>query len=345
MVYRDKELLQDVFTKERWMVTLARFVQVLRVNIFVSDSVGRPIIHPCEMSRSEEYGCRILMRVFGLGGIQEVGGRFIERFSPFGDYFEYKSNLALHVFAIPLKIYGRVVAYMIVGPVIMNKRLADEEYIELAQKVGISQEGILNEVHGIRAVSYIAINAILDLLGAITKDFIEIGLENRRLKRMHFQKDVLPKAIMESAVGLSKQINFDELLVFVLDVALRLTGAESGSIMIFEKDSKDMMVRVSRGLSDEWVKKARVRMGEGVAGMAAKENRCYVLHGQRGDEAVRHFLKRPEIRESIVLPIAQHNRVYGVLNLHSKSEKSRIEDNSGYLVSLSKLLSTAVASQ
>lgn len=343
MGYYDKEqLLRDVFTKDRWMVPLERFIQVLRINLFIVDSHGSPVIHPCEMSRSEEYGCRILTRVSGLDVLKENGNQFIKSFSPFGEYFEYKSNLSLNAFAIPLNLYGRVVAYLVVGPVVMNKRLGDEEYLALADKYAISQEGLLDEIRGIRAVSYVAMNGILDLLSAIASDFIEIGLENRRLKKARLNKELLPEEITQAAQGMYKQIHLDELLVSVLDVALNLTGAEAGSIMVFEKNMEDMMIRVSRGLSDEWVKNARVKIGEGVSGMAAKENRCYILHGQQGSEEIKPFLNRPDIKEAIVLPIAHHNRVYGVINLHSKRDNSRIEDNSGYLVGLSKLVSTAV---
>lgn len=341
---QDQQLVQDIFSKERWMVPLERFIQVLRINIFVVNNIGHPIIHPCGTSRGEVYGCRILTRFLGLDKIEEGDG-FFDKFSAYGDYLEHQSKMSLHAFAIPLKVYGRIVAYMIVGPVIMGKRLEDKEYLDLAEGAGLLQKGLLDEIRGLKAVSHVAMNAVLDLLAAITKDFIEIGLENRRLRKTRIQKFSVPKTVAKAAEGLYKQIHFDELLVSVLDVALRLTGAEVGSIMIFDKDSKEMMIRVSRGLTDDWVRKARARMGEGVAGIAAKENRCFIMHGKKGGEEVQPFLNRPDIKESIVMPISHHNRVFGVLNLHSKKENSRIEDNSGYLVSLSKLLSTAVFTQ
>jgi len=344
MADSDKVLLQEVISKDKWIVPLERFIQVLRINIFVVDDKGVPVIHPCGTSRSDEYGCRILTRFLSLEQVQN-GGNFLKQFSAYGDYLECCSDLKLHSFAIPLKVYGRIVAYMIVGPVIMNKRLSNEEYFQRAEQRGLLAEELLNELGGVRVVSYVAMNAILDLLAAITRDFIEISLENRRLKKMRFQKEVLPKAITEAAEGLYREIHVDELLISVLDVALKLTNAEVGSIMVFDKGSKEMMIRVSRGLSDECVKNTRARVGEGVAGMAAKENRCFILHGQKsGNNRLEQFLKRPEIKESMVVPISHQNRVFGVLNLHSKLEGSRIEMNAGYLMSLSKLLSTAVFS-
>ena len=343
MQEKDQQLLLDIFSKDHWLIPLERFIQVLRINIFVLDNSGRPIIHPCGTSRGEEFGCRILTNFLGLEDLDR-GEAFLRQFSAYGDYLEFRSPLDLHVFSIPLRVYGRIVAYLIVGPVIMNKRLSDEEYLERAGNFSLPREGLLDEISSVRVVSYVAMNAILDLLAAITKDFIDIGLENRRLKKARVQREVLPKEISQAAEGLHREIKFDELLVSVLDVALRLTGAEAGSIMVFEKGSREMAIRVSRGIDEERARSARVRMGEGVAGTAAQENRCFIIHGQKGDSRIQPYLKRSDIKESIVMPISHHRHVLGVMSLHSKKDNSRIEDNSGYLVGLSKLLSTAIFS-
>ncbi|HSV43733.1 MAG TPA: PocR ligand-binding domain-containing protein [Candidatus Bathyarchaeia archaeon] len=336
-------LMQDVFSKERWIVPLERFVQVLRMNIFVVDSLGKPLIHPCSTARAEEYGCRILTQVLGLDLAKDEN--FLHQFSVYGDYLEYRTNLDLHVFAIPLRVSGRVVAYLIVGPAIMNRRLSDDEYQELAKKTSLDEGAVMDQVRGVRVVSYVAMNAVLDLLAAITREFIDIGIENRRLRRLRFQKNVLPRSVTRTAEGLYREIHVDELLISVLDVAMRLTNAESGSIMVFDKEEEEMIVRVSRGLNEKWVREARCRIGEGIAGIAAQENRCFVMRGQAGDHRVLPYLKRPEIKESMVMPISQRNRVFGVINLNSKGSDSRIEANAGYLVGLSRLLSAAVFSE
>lgn len=342
----DKKIVQDIFSKERWLLPLERFIQVLNINIFVVDASGDPIIHPCGTSRGEEYGCRILTSFLGFADEEERQRDFMSYFTPFGEYFEYQSPLGLHAFAIPLRVYGRIVAYMVVGPVIVGRRLKDEEFSAIAEREGLEIGDLLDQMGGVKAVSYLTVTAVLDLLAAITKDFIEIGLENRRLKKQGLlgPRALVSDSFVAEAETMYKRIHFDELLVSILDVALQLTKAEVGSIMIRDDKTDEMMIRVSRGLSDKWVKAARVKIGEGVAGIAAKKNRCFIMEGKNGSKEVAPFLQRPEITESIVMPIANENHVYGVISIHSKTGRSKIRDNSGHLVGLSKLLSTAVFS-
>jgi len=336
------DIKKDVFTKDRWIGALERFIQVLRLNIFVADTLGHPIIHPCEGLRSEEYGCRVLTRFLGLDR-EFGGGNFLEQFSPYGDYLEYRSDLDLHVFAIPLKLYGRVIAYAVVGPVIMSKRLSEQEYLARAKVLGMSLDGFLDELRGVRVLSYVAMSAILDLLATIIKDFIDIGLENRRLKKEKFKKNVLSDDFLDRVASLNKEIHVDELLVSVLDIALQLVHAEHGSIMVAEPETKELTVRVSRGLDEEVAREVRVKFGDGISGLAAKENRAFVISDQGVDERVSAHLKRPQIKESVVLPLSYHNRVFGVMNIHSEKEGSSVAENAGNLYSLSRLISSALA--
>ena len=77
----------------------------------------------------------------------------------------------------------------------------------------------------------------------------------------------------------------------LLDVALKMTNTECGSIMVVDQEKQgDLTIKVSRGLNEERVKNTRVRIGEGIAGLAAKENKPFVIHGQQGaTTGSRHF--------------------------------------------------------
>jgi GAF domain-containing protein len=140
---------------------------------------------------------------------------------------------------------------------------------------------------------------------------------------------------MESgSVSLSKVLNA------LLDVAFQVTSADLGSIMYANEDSSELSIRASRGLSAEIINNTRVKFGEGIAGIAAKEKRSFLISDKMDDNRLRPYLTRPNIRTSMVLPISVNNRIRGVMNLGTL-KKSTVNFNQETLEVAHKLVDLA----
>jgi hypothetical protein len=338
-----KKMIEGIIDRERWADVLGRFVQVLHINVFVVDAEGRLLVPPYRQGDQGMFGERFFSDSFrfDFSGQKE---NLVQRFEQHGVYLEIKDAFDFHAFAIPIKAQeNTALAYMVVGPVILNKRQECADYLNIASQLSISSDGLVDAIHEIRVVSFVTIKAILDLLSEVVKDIVQVNLEKQKLYQKRFNQDVLPKEIAEAAQDLYATIRLDELLVTILDVALNLTGAECGSIMLLDEKKGDLTMRVSRGLDEQNARNARVKIGQGIAGLVAKENIPLVISGTEGDKRIKHLLKRPEIKQSAVIPLAAQNRVFGILNLHTQKEAGAIEVDEVNLQHLSKLISTAIS--
>src|SRR3989338_4252095 len=335
-----RQLALKIINKEKWWDILSRFIDVLHINIFIVDRKGLTILPP----EKGKYGGRLLTeRSLGFHPAQEPA-EFLKKFEQYWSYLEYTSPLNLHQFAIPIGMGGEggPLGFMIVGPVILDKRLKSTEYEALAHGLNIPLEDFINEINGLRIVSNVMMNSILDLLYEIVKNNIELSSIKRHTQTEG--KEGFPERIKEAANDLYSTVCLDELLVTLLDLALKMTNTECGSIMVVDQEKQgDLTIKVSRGLKEEQVKNARVRIGEGISGLAAKENRQFVIHGQQGgDSRIEPFLQRPEIQHSLVMPLMAKRRIFGVLNLHTREAQCSIESNIENLRYLSNLLSSVV---
>lgn len=337
-----RQLALKVINKEKWWDILSRFIDVLHINIFIVDRKGLTILPPEE----GKYGGRLLTdRSLGFHPAQEAS-EFLKKFEQYGSYLEYASPLNLHQFAIPIHINGEggALGYMIVGPIILNKRLENAEYAALAREHNIPAQDFINEINGLRVVSNVMMNSILDLLYEIVKNNIELSGIKSEMRRQGEGKEGFSEEIKAAAKDLYSTVCLDELLVTLLDVALKMTNTECGSIMVVDQEKQgDLTIKVSRGLKEDRVKNTRVRIGEGIAGLAAKERKPFVIHGQEGkDNRIKPFLQRPEIQHSLVMPLMAKRRIFGVLNLHTREAHCNIENNIENLQYLSNLLSSVV---
>src|SRR3989338_6637382 len=286
------ELIGD---KDKWFDFLRRFVDVLRINIFIVDEEGRMLIPPYR-NGGRMYGGEFLASTFNFD-FSGKKSEFWKKFEKTGPYLEAKDVFDFRVFAIPLVVdKDHALAHIIVGPVILTKRLESEEYLKIANQLNLKNDRLWDVISEIRVISFVAIKGILDLLSVVFKDVVELNLEKKRLYATRFNRKILPKEISDAAQEMYMDIHLDELLVTILDMALNLTKDECGSIMVLDEKSGELTIKVSRGLGEGEVRRAPLKLGEGISGLSAQENVSFVISGGKVDSRIQHLLKRPEIK-------------------------------------------------
>lgn len=334
-----RKLSQKIINKDKWWDMLSRFIDVLRINIFIVDYEGRVVLPPEE----GKYGGGLLAdKRLGFDLIHD-SFEFHETFVAHGQFYESVNRYELHSYAIPIKVddtQEQTVAYMIVGPVILNKRMESARYKEYAAEYEVDEADLVDEISELRVVSNLMMNSILNLLSEIIKDNVELTMRQDEIEKGDRSPDSLSTSMKEVAQEIYSTVRIDELLATLLDVALKMTETECGSIMVVDEANGDLTIKVSRGLKMD-AQDSRLKMGEGIAGLAAKEKAHFFIEGNESDNRIIHLLRRPEIKHALVMPLISKNRVFGVLNLHTKREMSKIRDNFDNLQYLSKLLSSA----
>jgi hypothetical protein len=339
------QLSQELIDKDKWADVLRRFVDVLRINVFIVDNAGRVIIPPVyDRDNRGIYGARYLNLAFNFD-LNAAEPDILNNFKPHGLYLEARGLFDLYSFGVPIKIEkDNIIGCVIVGPVILNRRWDMDAYLQAAKEMNLAIDDFADVMHEIRVVSFVTIKAVFGLVAQVVKNITDLRLENIKLHQKRFKKDVLPGNILADVKDMYASIHLDELLVTVLDVALNITGAERGSIMLVDKEKGELNIQVARGIDKEKIMNTKVKLGEGIAGIVAQENRSFVISGMQAEERIKPFLTRPEIKQSAVVPLAVQNRVFGVLNLHTEQAEGKIEIDEKNLQHISRLISTALYS-
>jgi len=333
-----KKLIEEVLDKNKWKDIIDHFVEVLKINIFLVDFNGLVVVPP-----QSRLGWPLFERGALGGKLSDKKQNILDRFRKVGDYLEFRCVSGLQCFAVPITIeQTKTIIYLMVGPVILNRRENKEFYEQVAKTLKVRQEELWEAANELRVVSNLTMKSILDLLAQVGHEVIELNLEKKKLSQMRIDEQMLPTNVSEAAQEIYGRIHLDELLVTLLDIALKMTNAECGSIMVVE-EGDELVIKAARGLDEDRIQNARIKLGEGIAGIAAKENSCFVIHGMEGESRIKNYLARPDIQHAVVMPLSAKNRVFGVLNLHTKKVDHTLEglDNLQYL---SKLIVAAFQS-
>ncbi|RJP30396.1 MAG: GAF domain-containing protein [Actinobacteria bacterium] len=134
--------------------------------------------------------------------------------------------------------------------------------------------------------------------------------------------------------------SLDSLLGSILEGALEIMEATSGSIMLIEPPGSDkLVIKAAQGLRKEVVNKASCKVGEGIAGLVAERREGMLLLDDLMDSRLR---TRRKVTDALSVPIVEEGELLGVLNLNTKRDKAFGELDLFILNTLIKQVASAI---
>src|SRR5262249_52193078 len=94
------------------------------------------------------------------------------------------------------------------------------------------------------------------------------------------RKPDLLQALGEILESYNLTVDRRGLLNRILQIAVGSTGADRGSVLLWDADAQVLRVEVALGIEKEVIPKIRIRPGEGIAGRAFAEKRSILLSGK-----------------------------------------------------------------
>ncbi len=102
----------------------------------------------------------------------------------------------------------------------------------------------------------------------------------------------------------------------VIDLMIKVLKADEGSLMLIDT-AGNFSIAASRGIPEEVSKQVHLKLGERVAGRAAREKREFlIVDGLDHYPEFRGVESNPRIRSSMICPLVSQGEVLGVLNLN-----------------------------
>jgi diguanylate cyclase (GGDEF)-like protein len=133
------------------------------------------------------------------------------------------------------------------------------------------------------------------------------------------RKGELLQALSEVVESVDLTVHSEELFSRMLEIAVGATGADGGSLMLLDSESRELHIRVAIGVERELWHKIRVPLGDGIAGRAAADARTIVIRGKADRQTFHVVRERLDVESALCVPLIRDGRVLGVLNLHHTS--------------------------
>ncbi len=314
-------LLTELVDMNRWQHIQDYFSEVIGTGLRTLDMEGTPLTKPSKVPRfcSEVVASSPL----GLKRCRNCRPMLIPGLESEKTSFSFPCPAGPQNFVVPV-IYdhSKVTAHIIVGPVIFGKREELDKCEETARNLGISKEDLEDALREIKTFTFRGIQLSLGLLEEVSSYICHLSYE-----KLDLGIRALESSLTDYENDLSATLN--DLLRILLDVTLKTMKAEMGSIMLLDQKTGELFIKIATGLKEEIIENARTKVGEGIAGLVARDKQALLLINEEiKDPEVKNLLKRPEIQSAVVAPLKIDGEVIGVLNVGTVEPTNRFtQDN------------------
>jgi len=179
--------------------------------------------------------------------------------------------------------------------------------------------------------------AVVDATGAVPEAFpglVERGVQivTPLVARLLWcygagdQKSELLRALQEVVASYNLTVDPSALFERMLEIALGVTGADGGSLLLLDEDTGELRVRVAVGIEPELWEKIRLPVGEGIAGRVAEDAQPLRVIGKADPQRFKIVRERLDIEASVSVPLVHDGNVLGVLNLHHGARRDAFDE-------------------
>ena len=326
----DRPALTDLIDPKRWQRLQNHFAGVLGVAIRTIGPSRELLVTP---SWPGTLTADQVVRLLKVG--EELEDLLPRRERP-QTSTSLTTTLGVTYAAIPIRATAdQVIAYFIVGPMVVGQREEELHFSERMAAAGASDvQALWSVLLSLKLYTFSGIRSMLNLME-------EVGTA---LAQLAYQAKQLP-AILPSTSKVDQAVvayYTDRVLQSLLEAATLATRADGGSVMLYDAKSDALEIKVAQGLSDAVIANTRLkrgeggfgggvsantrlRRGEGIAGLAATERSILLVDQKTNDPRLQRRMLRPEVCSSLVAPLTQDDtqEPIGILNLRNTTAQKQ----------------------
>jgi len=151
--------------------------------------------------------------------------------------------------------------------------------------------------------------------------------------------------LVELSALVNSTLDTGEIRKRAIEAAVRLLGADAGSLILVDQETGDLFFEVALGDKGDKVKEVRLKKGEGIAGWVAEKGEALIVHDVQSD---RRFFKSADkysafmTKSILCVPVKSKDKILGVLEALNKRHGVFDKDDEEALMSLANQVAIAI---
>jgi len=166
-------------------------------------------------------------------------------------------------------------------------------------------------------------------IGALEQTLQQKDQDIQVLRQQNLHLTTQLDILEASSYALGKPHDLDEFLNDLLDLIIRVLRGEAGSLLLIDKETRELELVVARGAKAAEVKDYRLPLGEGIAGWVAAHNEPANVSDVPQDPRWQHQLSEAlglATQSLLCVPVGVRGEVLGVLEVINRQDGGPFTD-------------------
>ncbi len=152
------------------------------------------------------------------------------------------------------------------------------------------------------------------------------------------------QALEEVSRAIVSDLYLEDILRLIVIVTAEVMDSEICSLLLLNEKEGRLQIRATQSVSENYLNKPPVKLGEGIAGMVAKENQPVQVWDVKEDP--RYINKEVAVKENLCsllsVPMCVKGKVIGVLNCYTSTPREFAPDDVNLLTAVANQAAVAI---
>ncbi|MFA6321708.1 MAG: GAF domain-containing protein, partial [Candidatus Omnitrophota bacterium] len=157
-----------------------------------------------------------------------------------------------------------------------------------------------------------------------------------------FEKQIT--ALSKISKVIVSDMYLEDILRLIVTVTAEMMDSNICSLMLVDEKTKTLIIRATQSMSDVYNNKLPLKIGEGIAGKAAKENKPIIVKDVAKEKEYKHkdIAKKESLHSLLCVPLSVKNKVIGVINCYTSKPHDFTETEINILTSIANQAAVAI---
>ena len=161
-------------------------------------------------------------------------------------------------------------------------------------------------------------------------------------KSVSFTKQI--EAISRVSRTITSNLYLEDILRLIVTVTAEIMDSKICSLMLIDERSRELVLKATQSMSEAYNQKPPLKIGEGIAGKAAKENKPIAVYdiSKSSEYKFKALAEKEALRSLLSVPLSVKGHVIGVLNNYTSYPHEFTNDEINILTTVANQAAIAI---